>query len=195
MNTRLFAYWPTVIAAGQLTVVCGILVGSLGYQFVMGELPCPLCVIQRLGFLMACAGPLGLLRSALRGNCGMLEQARGFALCILGSFLGAEASLRQILLHIVPPDAGYGPPVLGLHLYTWAAIAFGCLIASSAVGLCGLQEKAAALPRSLTNVLTGFVLALAAVIALATFAMEGFAFLLPDDPSRYELFRQFGLTR
>jgi hypothetical protein len=58
-----------------------------------------------------------------------------------------------------------------------------------------LQEKAAALPRSLTNGLTGFVLALGIAIAVATFAMEGFAFLLPDDPSRYELFRQLGLTR
>lgn len=104
-----------------------------------------------------------------------------------------DTPIRQILLHIIPPNAGYGPPVMGLHLYTWAAIVFGCLIASSAVGLCGLQEKASPLPRVLTNGLTGLCVSLGIIIALATFVMGGFTFLLPDDPERYELLRQLGI--
>ncbi len=31
---------------------------------------------------------------------------------ILASLVGSAASIRQILLHIVPPDLGYGPPSL-----------------------------------------------------------------------------------
>ena len=47
---------------------------------------------------------------------------------ILASLVGSAASIRQILLHIVPPDPGYGPPILGVHLYSWALV-FACLIA------------------------------------------------------------------
>ena len=37
-------------------------------------------------------------------------------------------STRQILLHILPVDKGYGEPILGLHLYTWALITFEIVI-------------------------------------------------------------------
>jgi hypothetical protein len=52
---RYFAgHWTNLVAVGQLVAVCGVLLGSLTYQFVLGELPCPLCVIQRMAFLLAC---------------------------------------------------------------------------------------------------------------------------------------------
>jgi disulfide bond formation protein DsbB len=192
MLTRLFSLWPRLVAAGQILAVCGVLSGSLAYQFRLSELPCPLCVLQRFSFLLACVGPLGILRNvALRG--GIASQARGFALCIFASLIGAAASVRQILLHIVPPDAGYGPPVLGLHLYTWALVVFCCLILSSALGLLGLSDKARALPRLVTNGISALIVIIGAVIALATFAMQGFNFFLPADPQHYELLRQIGL--
>ncbi len=182
---------PSLVAAGQLLVIAATLIGSLGYQFVLGELPCPLCVVQRLAFLLACVGPVGILRSNAAGQCSGANQARGLAMTIFASLVGAAASIRQILLHIVPPDAGYGPPVLGIHLYSWALVVFACLIASCAVGLLGLCENPAPLPRSAINGLTGWVVGIAVIIALATFAMEGFAFLLPADPARYELLHFF----
>jgi hypothetical protein len=43
---------------------------------------------------------------------------------VIAAVGGACISIRQILLHIVPPDPGYGDPVLGLHLYTWALLVF-----------------------------------------------------------------------
>ncbi len=193
MNDGRFASrLPNLVAAGQLLAVAATLLGSLGYQFVLGELPCPLCVIQRLAFLLACVGPLGILGANAAGRCSGGEQARGFAMTIFASLAGAAASIRQILLHIVPPDAGYGPPVLGLHLYSWALIVFACLIASSAIGLLSLRENPSPLPRLVINALTGSVVGIAVIIALATFAMEGFAFLLPPDPVRYELFHLLG---
>ena len=36
---------------------------------------------------------------------------------------------RQVLLHILPGDPGYGGEVLGLHLYSWAFIVFATIIA------------------------------------------------------------------
>lgn len=192
MPISFFSLWPSLVAGGQVLVVCGVLLGSLGYQFGVGELPCPLCVAQRLSFLLACVGPVGILRKAGQAGGGSGFQARGFALCILASALGMLVSSRQVLLHIVPPDAGYGPPVMGLHLYTWALIVFLCLILSSAVGLLGVSEEATPLPRMATNGICGLILLIATVIAVATFAMQGVHEFLPESPKQYLLFHSDG---
>jgi hypothetical protein len=110
---------------------------------------------------------------------------------ILASLVGAAASIRQILLHIVPPDPGYGPPVLGLHLYSWALFVFGCLIASSAIGLFGLQDRPGAALRGPAYVLCGLIVTIGITVALATFVMQGFHVELPGDPTRYELLHIF----
>jgi len=192
MLARFYSRWPCLIAAGQILAVCGVLSGSLAYQFRLGELPCPLCVLQRFSFLLACAGPLGILRNGALPGGGMAGQARGFALCIFASFIGAAVSIRQILLHIVPPDSGYGPPVFGLHLYTWALVVFFCLILSSALGLLGLSDQALSLPRVITNGIGALIIAIGAAIAFATLAMQGFNTFLPADPQSYELFSHLG---
>jgi disulfide bond formation protein DsbB len=191
MIGRLAPYWPGLIACGQVTAIAATLLGSLGYQFIMGELPCPLCVLQRIAFLLACVGPLGILLAPEGEKRRLTLFARGFGLCILASLVGASVAIRQILLHIVPPDPGYGPPVLGLHLYTWALIVFACLIASSACGLLALPDFPRPIPQWASKTLAGFIATIAAIIALATFAMAGFALLLPDDPQHYEIFHPF----
>jgi disulfide bond formation protein DsbB len=187
----LSTHWASLVAAGQLVVVCGVLLGSLTYQFALGELPCPLCVIQRLAFLLTGVGPIGILRRAVEGRSDRALQARGFAMTILAAMVGAAASARQILLHIVPPDPGYGPPVLGLHLYSWALLVFACLIASSALGLFGLHDHPTAPSKVSVNLLCGLAVLIGMTIAVATFLMQGFNFLLPGDPARYELLRTF----
>jgi disulfide bond formation protein DsbB len=89
------------VAGGQLVAVCGVLAGSLTYQFVLGELPCPLCVVQRMAFLLACVGPTGILLGAAEGRSDRALQGRAFGMTILASLVGAAASIRQISLHIV----------------------------------------------------------------------------------------------
>jgi hypothetical protein len=108
-------------------------------------------------------------------------------------YRGGRLRSSKILLHIVPPDSGYGPPVLGLHLYTWAPVVFCCLILSSALGLLGLSERPIVLPLVLTNGVSALVIILGTVIALATFAIQGFNILLPANPEHYELLCQLGL--
>ena len=51
-------------------------------------------------------------------------RARHYAISILAAFAGGAGSVRQILLHILPGDPGYGPAFLGWHLYTWALVTF-----------------------------------------------------------------------
>ena len=44
------------------------------------------------------------------------------AVAILGTVAG-----RQVLLHVLPGDPGFGTPLLGYHLYTWSFLAFVCI--------------------------------------------------------------------
>jgi heme/copper-type cytochrome/quinol oxidase subunit 2 len=46
------------------------------------------------------------------------------------------ASVRQVLLHIEPGDAGYGSTLFGLHFYTWAFVSFVMMLVFCAVMLC-----------------------------------------------------------
>ena len=52
---------------------------------------------------------------------------------LLSALFGLGTAIRQILLHIIPGDPGFGPPILGIHIYTWSAVLFyvvlllGCL--------------------------------------------------------------------
>jgi len=94
-----------------------VLAGSLHLQFGAGEQPCPLCIVQRSGMVGLAVGPIMNLLWGIR--------ARHYALSILAAVVGAAGSTRQILLHIADPnDPGYGPTVLGWHLYTWALVTF-----------------------------------------------------------------------
>ena len=110
-----------------LFALIGVLGGSLHLQFGIGEQPCPLCLVQRSAMFGLAVGPtLNLLWGI---------KARHYALSILAALVGAASSTRQIFLHILPGDAGYGPAVAGLHLYTWALVTFVVAIAGCAVML------------------------------------------------------------
>ncbi|MEO6846853.1 MAG: disulfide bond formation protein B [Chthoniobacterales bacterium] len=189
------AYWTRFVAWGQIVAVCFVLTGSVLYQFVLGELPCPLCVMQRLSFLLACVGPILILRARnAEAPSHKSFDARCFALTIFASLAGGAVSGRQILLHIVPPDPGYGPPVLHVHLYTWALIVFVCLIISSAAGVMDLVAHPKVLSSWLVKGAMLWIMTLAVVIVTATFVMEGFHKALPGDPKRYELLHQLRIT-
>lgn len=75
------------------------------------ELPCPLCLLQRLGVLAITFGFLLNVRFKIR--------PAHYTLSLLAAMLTASICVRQIFLHVIPGDPGYGLPILGLHLYTW----------------------------------------------------------------------------
>lgn len=115
------ARWINVLA---LFALVGVLAGSLHLQFGVGEQPCPLCLVQRSGMIAIAVGPIMNLLWGMR--------PMHYALSILGALVGSAGSIRQILLHIQPGDPGYGPAVLGWHLYTWALVTFVIAIAGCA---------------------------------------------------------------
>ena len=120
--TRRLGFWAML---AFVFAYLGVLSGAMFYfQFAMGELPCPLCITQRMGMILSSLGAIYVLVHALRDTVTPKHFTTGLGLAVLGALLGASMSSRQILLHIVPPDPGYGSEVLGLHLYTWALISF-----------------------------------------------------------------------
>jgi len=91
------------------------------YQFVLGELPCPLCALQRVGFIVAGVALMLNLRTGF--------SAANYGIVILTSLVAGSASLRQVALHVVPGSGAYGSALFGLHFYTWAFVGYGALIA------------------------------------------------------------------
>lgn len=131
MSHRL-GFW---IAHVNILAICGVLLGAFGVQFGEAELPCPLCVLQRMAMLLCALGPAFIIFKARRGEVETSDFATGYGLSALAALGGAAIAGRQVLLHIVPPDPGYGDPVLGLHLYTWSLIVFLTVIGVSGVNL------------------------------------------------------------
>jgi disulfide bond formation protein DsbB len=99
-----------------LAGVSAVLLVAFFYQLVFGELPCPLCLLQRGAFV---AVGIGFMLNVRFGS-----STTHYGLVLLGTVIGSATSARQVLLHIKPGDAGYGSTLLGMHFYSWALVAF-----------------------------------------------------------------------
>lgn len=175
----------------NILVVCGVLAGAFGAQFLGQELPCPLCILQRMAMLLCALGPASIIATSRLREITVADFCAGYGLSILAAVLGASISTRQILLHIIPPDPGFGDAVLGLHLYTWALLIFVTVVVMSGLNLVFCETL---LPTGLRlNRLSQFTLGLLGLMIIAnlttTFALAGLHWLLPDNPEHYQLFQ------
>ena len=161
---------------------CAILLVAFGYQVVLGELPCPLCLLQRAAFA---ASGIGF---ALGIRFGPRPSHHGIA--ILGALAGAAIAARQVALHVVPGTGGYGATLFGLHFYTLALIAFVALIGAVAVLLLiagTVRPAPLAGPGGGIFGTACLLLFLGIILANAvSTAAECGSGLCPDDPTRYE---------
>src|SRR5262245_51703044 len=118
----------SLVRLGNAIGAAGIAVIPLvafGMQFGLNELPCPLCMLQRVALVLCGFGFLLNLRFGV--------QPLHYGLSILSALLGFAAAGRQVMLHIVPGTGAYGSALFGLHLYTWSAILFAAIIAGIAL--------------------------------------------------------------
>lgn len=172
----------------------GILSGAMfGYQFAGHELPCPLCILQRMGMMLSSLGAIYVLVGALRGKLTNTGFTTGVGMAILGAMLGGMISFRQIELHMAPGDPGYGEAVFGLHLYTWAIITFGVVVLFSGFILMWGKEFMPVAPtakwaRNIAWIVIWLLIATIFINMVVVFAEEGFNWYLPDDPTTYMLF-------
>jgi disulfide bond formation protein DsbB len=165
-------------------------------QFVMGEFPCPLCMLQRYGMILATIGALFVIMQARRGVLTTARYAQGLGMGMIGVLAGASVSVRQIELHILPGDPGYGEPFLRLHLYTWAFITFAIVMIYVGVMLMLMPRGIPHAPpagrtaRKISTVIIWIFIGVVAANVIAIIFLEGFAPVLPDDPDGYTLIDQ-----
>ena len=118
---------------GMLAMV-GVLMGAYGYQFAHEELPCTLCLLQRLAMI---AVAMGAAMNVMLG-----PDPRHYGVILVSAALGGAVSVRQMMLHINPffdttsgaptleatSNPAFGEPVFGLHLYVWGLLLFAVVI-------------------------------------------------------------------
>ncbi len=162
--------------------VCISLVVAFYYQVVMYELPCPLCLLQRVGLIIA---GFGFLFNICFGQRNM-----HYGMVIFGCILTGVMASRQIFLHIMPDDLGYGSKLLGIHFYTWALIASVVIIAATAVVLSISEARVSGHPLKIHPGLSriacwGFLLLIAA--NLTSTILECGSGQCDDNPIIYKL--------
>jgi len=164
-----------------------VLVAAFYFQIALHELPCPLCLLQRVGFTALAIGPILTLRFGPRPS--------HYGVILIAALVGAAIAGRQILLHIAPGDPGYGSAILGYRFYTWAFVCFvAAIAAAAAVLLSDAQFAAAPTVPTLGLFEKGAVWLVIAVTLLnaASALLEcGFAWC-PAEPVHYELIYRGG---
>ena len=183
--TRSFAV--TLNALG-LYAVALVLAAAFTAQFLLHELPCPLCLLQRIQFAVLAIGPILNVRWGPRPS--------HYALSLLAAAVGAAFSTRQILLHITPGDAGYGTALFGLHYYTLAFFGFAAAIVLLAAMLLfdrQFEEDGAMQPAmgAFARTAVWLVIVLTALNVISTLVECGFG-ACAENPVVYELLKRGG---
>ncbi len=162
-----------------------ISLAAIAMQFVGSELPCALCVMQRMGFY---AIGYGLMLNLIKGR-----HSKHYLLVILASMITSFMGGVQVLLHIVPGTGSYGDPVLQMHMYTWTVVL--CIAYIFYGVLAGLlaendysfdNHKVSKITQAILII---FVLSLVVNIISAFF--ECGPYLCPSDPQSYWLIDLF----
>lgn len=174
--------------AVALYAISALLLVAFYWQLAYDELPCPLCLLQRVAFTALAVGPVLTIRYG--------PKPLHYGLVIVAALLGASVAGRQVLLHVMPGDAGFGSAFWGYHFYTWAFIAFAAAILAAGVMLMfngqftghDMADEHAPGPSRFETGAVWLVIALTLLNALSAFAECGFS-ACPGNPVHYELFR------
>jgi disulfide bond formation protein DsbB len=169
-----------------LVAVDTVLVLAFADQLWFRDLPCPICILQRAGFI---AAGFGIALNLIFG-----PRPSHYGVAILGAVVGGIMSADQVLLYIVPGSGFYGNAIFGLHLYSWALIMFVAIVVGCGVMLLFDRQYEASGPPPLRQVtLPILAVALLALLAvgnvLSTLAICGVG-LCPEAPGGYLIFHE-----
>jgi disulfide bond formation protein DsbB len=116
--------------------IAGILTAAMVLQYGNHELPCPLCLLERVAMFGVCFGVLQNFRH------GFSYRNTGYSL--LFAVLLLVISVRQTLLDIYPrPGHAYiGSAIFGIHMPVWSIIIALTLLTAYAVKLALLGNDA-----------------------------------------------------
>lgn len=192
-DLSLAGYWGAVVF---VFAFCVVLLCAFLLQFASSELPCVLCMLQRMAMIFTCMGPVYIISRTAHGEMSVTNFARGYGYTLIGAVIGMLMSLRQLTNRGAPLDPGYGSTVLGLHAYTWAFVTFAIVVLWSGVNMLFAVELSP--PRQLPlgvvpKLVLGLFLALIAANVVSVFFEVGFHWKLPHLPTRYELLYDLGI--
>lgn len=157
-----------------------ILITAFGYQLVDNELPCALCVMQRMGLY---AISLGLVINLVIGR-----NQTNYTMIIISSVINSWISLLQVILHIVPNTGGFGSSVFGLHMYTWNFIVSMIFIVYGCLGgfLNGSEYQLRVKISLIHKIIIGILFLTLVANAISAFIECG-PYICPSDPQSYWL--------
>ncbi|MED7818520.1 MULTISPECIES: disulfide bond formation protein B [unclassified Francisella] len=180
MKQNILDFFDSIALIG----ICVVLTSAFYYQIFLSELPCALCVFQRMALSLI---SFGIILNLIHGN-----KSEHYFFVILVALLNSAMAITQILLHIVPGTGSYGDAVFSLHMYTWNFIISIIFILYSTI--CGLitsnQEKI----KKGNNILVKIAVILIICLTLAntiSVLIECGPHLCPSDPNNYWLLEVF----
>jgi disulfide bond formation protein DsbB len=170
----------------MLLVLAGILTAAMAIQYVDRDIPCPLCLLQRVAMFGCCFGLIHQLRSR--------DSQRGAGIGLVFSVLLLLISARQTLIDLFPrPGHAYiGGTVLGVHMPVWSVFIAVALLVGFAVRLAIFGGPRAAPKaegstlRRLTYALGLYVIIICGINCLSVLVQCGFG---ECHTSGYELLR------
>ncbi len=135
MSARLSATLNDLFLLAMMLVIAAILTMAMVLQYDDGEIPCPLCLLQRVAMFGVC---LGIVLHFRHGY-----SARHTEISLLFALLLLIVAGRQTLLDIYPrPGHSFtGSAVLGLHMPVWSVIIATAILLAFAIKLAVLGDE------------------------------------------------------
>ena len=155
-----------------LAVIAAILTAAMVMQYALAEIPCPLCLLQRVAMFGCGFGLIVQLRTE--------GSERGTGIAVIFAVLLLVISVRQTLLDIAPrPGHDYvGSAVMGLHLPVWSvviavALLFGLAARLALFGGARDAHVTSHLSQAAVQALILYVIAICAINFLSVIAQCG----------------------
>src|SRR6201992_819223 len=173
LGSTLAARLDRLVLCLMLLALAVVLTAAMGFQYLNGEIPCPLCLLERVTMFACCLGLIQQLRDE--------GSQRGAGVAMLSAVLLLGISVRQTLLDIVPrPGHAYiGSAVFGLHMPVWSVLIAVALLLGFAVrltffgGLWATPSPEGSTLRRLTYGLGVYVIVICAINVVSVLAQCG----------------------
>ena len=163
MNPRLMSLLNDLFLFAMMLTMAEILTFAMVLQYKGGEIPCPLCLLQRVAMFGVCFGIMLHFRDG--------ASARHDALSMLFALLLLIVSARQTLLDIYPrPGHAYiGSAIFGIHMPVWSVIISVAILLAYTIKIAVLgsenlrDDEKPELMSSAQSLLSYYVIALCAI--------------------------------
>ncbi len=157
----------------MLMTLAAILTAAMVVQYASGEIPCPLCLLERFAMFGCCFGLIRRLRAG--------ASERGTGIGLIFAILLLVISVRQTLLDVVP-RAGHdyvGSAIFGVHMPVWSVFIAVALLLGFAIrlvlfgGLCSAPDAFGSPMRWFTKSLVIYVVLICTINVLSVLAQCG----------------------